>query len=156
MAAIFGRRRRIRAAYEALCAAMAAADGASGVAAERARRRHLEALVELWLREAGIDGAAADPALRARALKKLEAEKGFRIHLTVYLAVIGLLTAIWLATGLGNGLGYYWPIWPALGWGLGLVLHRASLGWDKEPTEEEVDAEDIADRQRVTLLANPA
>ncbi|WP_122263417.1 2TM domain-containing protein [Ornithinimicrobium cerasi] len=89
----------------------------------------------------GRSDPAADPALRARALKKLEAEKGFRIHLTVYLAVIGLLTAIWLATGLGNGLGYYWPIWPALGWGLGLVLHRASLGWDKEPTEEEVDAE---------------
>ena len=51
MAAIFGRRRRIRAAYDALFAAMAAADGASSAAAERARRHHLEALVELWLRE---------------------------------------------------------------------------------------------------------
>ena len=83
MAAIFGRRRRIRAAYEALCAAMAAADGASGAAAERARRRHLEALVELWLREEGIDGAAADPALRglltnpefARVVRAVEADR---------------------------------------------------------------------------------
>jgi hypothetical protein len=41
VAAIFGRRRRIRAAYEARCAAMAAADGASTAAAERARRLHL-------------------------------------------------------------------------------------------------------------------
>ena len=59
-----GRRRRIRAAYDALFAAMAAADGAAGVAAERARRHHLDALVELWLREKGIDGAEADPELR--------------------------------------------------------------------------------------------
>jgi DNA segregation ATPase FtsK/SpoIIIE, S-DNA-T family len=58
-----GRRRRIRAAYDALVAAMAAADGAAGIAAERARRHHLEALVELWLREKGIDGAEADPHL---------------------------------------------------------------------------------------------
>ena len=57
MAAIFGRRRRIRAAYEALFAAWAAADGASGAAAERVRRRHLAALVELWLREAGVQVA---------------------------------------------------------------------------------------------------
>jgi DNA segregation ATPase FtsK/SpoIIIE, S-DNA-T family len=43
---------------------MAAADGAAAAAAERARRHHLEALVELWLREKGIDGAEADPDLR--------------------------------------------------------------------------------------------
>jgi S-DNA-T family DNA segregation ATPase FtsK/SpoIIIE len=83
VAAIFGRRRRIRAAYDALFAAMAAADGASAAAAERARRRHLEALVELWLREAGVDSAAADPALRglltnpefARVVRAVEADR---------------------------------------------------------------------------------
>ena len=66
MAGIIGgrRRRRIQAAYDALCAAIAAADGASAAAAERARRTHLDTLVELWLREQGLDGAEADPALR--------------------------------------------------------------------------------------------
>lgn len=80
---------------------------------------------------------AADPALRAKALERLEAVKGFRIHLTVYVAVIGFLAAIWLTTG----GGYFWPVWPALGWGLGLALHLASLSWDKEPTEEQIAAE---------------
>ena len=83
MAAIFGRRRRIRAAYEALFAAMAAADGASTAAAERARRHHLEALVELWLREEGIDSAGNDPALRGlltnpefgRVVRAVEADR---------------------------------------------------------------------------------
>lgn len=59
-----GRRRRIREAYDALRSAMATASGASAAAAEAAREAHLAALVELWLREAGLDAAATDPALR--------------------------------------------------------------------------------------------
>jgi Domain of unknown function (DUF1707)/2TM domain len=35
-----------------------------------------------------------------------------------YLGVMALLVAIWALTG----MGYFWPVWPALGWGLGLVL----------------------------------
>ena len=37
--------------------------------------------------------------------------------------VMALLVAIWALTG----MGYFWPIWPALGWGIGIVSHRASL-----------------------------
>ncbi len=59
-----GRRRRIREAYDALCDAISAAHGASDVAREAARTAHLDALAELWLRETGLDGAAADPAVR--------------------------------------------------------------------------------------------
>lgn len=77
---------------------------------------------------------AADPELRAMALKHLEEVKGFRIHLTVYVAVIGFLVAIWLL----SGGGYFWPVWPAAAWGLGLGLHGASLRWDKDPTEEQI------------------
>lgn len=35
-------------------------------------------------------------------------------ELRVYLATSLLLVAIWLATG----LGYFWPLWPILGWGI--------------------------------------
>ncbi len=61
---IGGRRRRIRAAYDALYGAIAAASGASDAARESARRAHLDALTELWLRERGVDAAEADPELR--------------------------------------------------------------------------------------------
>ena len=37
-----------------------------------------------------------------------------------YLAVMALLWLIWLATG----AGYPWPVWPMLGWGIGVVGHR--------------------------------
>ena len=87
-----------------------------------------------WQPPGAAPDASVDPRLRAEALKRLEARKGLRIHLTVYVAVIGFLVASWVVTG----MSYFWPIWPAMGWGLGLGLHAASLSWDKEPTEEEI------------------
>ncbi len=61
--AFFGRRRRIREAYEALCAAIATALGGAAAATERVRRVHLDAVVELLLRERGLSAARADPQL---------------------------------------------------------------------------------------------
>ena len=43
---------------------------------------------------------------------------GMSDELRAYLSVMALLVAIWALTG----AGYFWPIWPALGWGLGLGL----------------------------------
>jgi hypothetical protein len=37
-----------------------------------------------------------------------------------YLAVMALLWLIWLATG----AGYPWPVWPMLGWGIGVAGHQ--------------------------------
>ena len=42
-------------------------------------------------------------------------------ELRAYTAVMLLLLAIWLITG----AGHFWPIYPALGWGLPLVLGRS-------------------------------
>ena len=56
------------------------------------------------------------------------AATGWRGHLASYLAVIAVLWLIWALTG----NGYPWPIWPMLGWGLGLLGHRAQdAGYDK-------------------------
>jgi class 3 adenylate cyclase len=48
----------------------------------------------------------------------------FRGHLTTYCLVIGMLVVIWLL----GGAGHPWPVYPALGWGIGLGGHyqRAS------------------------------
>jgi hypothetical protein len=40
-----------------------------------------------------------------------------RPELPAFVAVNLLLIAIWAATG----AGYFWPMWPLLGWGLGLI-----------------------------------
>jgi len=49
--------------------------------------------------------------------------QSFKIHLTAYLLVNLLLVGIWAA----SGGGYFWPVWPILGWGIGLAAHGAPL-----------------------------
>jgi Domain of unknown function (DUF1707)/2TM domain len=58
----------------------------------------------------------ADPG-RARA------RAAFQRHLFTYLWVNGLLVVIWALT---NFRGYFWPVWPMLGWGIGLASHAFS------------------------------
>jgi hypothetical protein len=43
-----------------------------------------------------------------------------RERLAAYAAVMVLLVVIWAATG----ADYFWPIWPALGWGVALVTGK--------------------------------
>ena len=47
------------------------------------------------------------------------AKVALKVHLAVYLSVIGFLVLIWFLT---SPFGYFWPIWPAMGWGLALAI----------------------------------
>jgi signal transduction histidine kinase len=61
-----------------------------------------------------------------RARKRASQEAGFYVHLMWYGIVIGFLFFINLLT-----TPYPWFLWPALGWGFGLVSHFAAVyGWD--------------------------
>jgi hypothetical protein len=60
---------------------------------------------------------------RQRAIRRIQAKRGFLSHLTVYLAVNALLVLIWALTS----AGYFWPAWPMLGWGIGVIAHGASV-----------------------------
>ena len=63
-------------------------------------------------------------ASRARSAHKAAvARHVFAGHARTYASVMVLLVAIWALTG----AGYFWPVWPALGWGIGLACHGASL-----------------------------
>src|SRR5947209_17184321 len=44
-----------------------------------------------------------------------------RIHATMYRVVNVMLIGIWAA----SGGGYFWPIWPILGWLIGIGAHAA-------------------------------
>ena len=50
-------------------------------------------------------------------------ETSVRIHLRTFILVNLLLIGIWAA----SGGGYFWPIWPILGWGIGVACHAAPL-----------------------------
>lgn len=75
---------------------------------------------------------------RQWAIRRIRAKRGFWIHLTVYFAVNALLVIIWATTT----AAYFWPIWPILGWGIGVVAHGVSvfLG-PSNISEERIDRE---------------
>lgn len=80
-----------------------------------------------------------DGDIRERAVRRLKAKRDFRHHLKTYVGVNLMLIGIWAVTDLG---GYFWPVWPLLGWGLGLFFH--GLDVYKTPqkiTEDEIERE---------------
>jgi hypothetical protein len=57
------------------------------------------------------------------AARRRAARLGVRIHLGAYLAMVVIVLAVWLAVGLTAGAWYFWPVWPILGAGIGVVSH---------------------------------
>lgn len=66
-----------------------------------------------------------DPRRRAAQLRA--ARLSVRIHLGTYLAGVLLMLGIWLAVGMGGGGWYFWPVWPILGWGIGVASHAIPI-----------------------------
>lgn len=62
------------------------------------------------------------PSRTSLALRRA-AWRSYEVHLRVYIAVIAMLVALWAL----SGGGYFWPVWPALGWGIGVATHRMCL-----------------------------
>jgi hypothetical protein len=58
-------------------------------------------------------------------------EIALRVHMAVYLSIIGMLVAIYMLT---DPFGYPWPIWPAIGWGVALAIHAGvhKAVWPKQ------------------------
>ena len=54
--------------------------------------------------------------LREEAKKRI----GFKSHLSSYIIVNLFLWGLWYFTG---SAAYIWPLWPTLGWGVGLAFH---------------------------------
>ena len=81
-----------------------------------------------------------DLELRRLAIRRADMKLAFRSHLIAYVIVNGGLTAIWVATSFGH---YFWPIWPMLGWGIGLASHAAAVYMDGEGLRDRMIQEEI-------------
>jgi hypothetical protein len=78
----------------------------------------------------------AQDTLREEALLRLKKKRDLTAHAMAYVAINGFLVVIW-ATVTG---GFFWPVFPLFGWGIGLFFHA----WDVykgEPTEEDISRE---------------
>jgi len=75
--------------------------------------------------------------LRKIAVERLHKKSDFKAHLLAYVCVNACILGIWAVAG----GAFFWPVFPILGWGIGLVFH----GWDAYrqpvPTEQQIEHE---------------
>jgi uncharacterized ion transporter superfamily protein YfcC len=80
---------------------------------------------------------AHDTELRERALKRLKKRRDFRAHILVYILVNAFLVVIWAVT---SG-GFFWPIFPIVGWGIGVVMNGWDVYFGDDFSEEDIEKE---------------
>jgi hypothetical protein len=84
------------------------------------------------------EGSALTPEqIRAMALRRLRKQSDFRVHLLIYLVVNGLLVLVWAWTG----APVFWPIFPIVGWGIGVAANAWDAYGRKPITEDRVQRE---------------
>jgi hypothetical protein len=86
----------------------------------------------------------SDPArptvsdLRALAIARLRKKRDLQAHVIAYVTVNLFLAGIWYAV---NPDGFFWPVFPLLGWGIGLIFHVWEVLSPAVPSEERVERE---------------
>jgi hypothetical protein len=85
-----------------------------------------------------MDGAAQDEVLRERAIKRLKRRRDFYGHLLVYFLVNTFLVLIWALTDVN---GFFWPVFPIVGWGIGVVMNAWDVFRNEEFGEEQIRRE---------------
>jgi fatty acid desaturase len=83
---------------------------------------HTTAELRQLLADLPLDRLRRNVPRRRDALRKA-ARRSVRIHLAGYAAMVVIVLSVWLTVGLTEGAWYFWPIWPILGAGIGLVSH---------------------------------
>ncbi len=84
-----------------------------------------------------MEASRSDDDLRAQALKRLQHKRAFRMQVFWYVAVNALLVIIWAVTD----SGFFWPIFPIAGWGIGIVSQAYGIYGQKPIGEDEINRE---------------
>jgi hypothetical protein len=84
--------------------------------------------------EAGLQN---EEELREQAVRSLKKKRDFRGHIFIYVAVNAFLVVIWAVTG----SGFFWPIFPILGWGIGVAANAYDVYGRKPISEDEIRRE---------------
>ena len=79
-----------------------------------------------------------EQAPRDKAVRQLKKRRDFYGHLLIYTLVNAFLVVIWAITDLH---GFFWPVFPIIGWGIIVVLNAWDVFWRPEITEEDIQHE---------------
>ncbi len=75
--------------------------------------------------------------LRRLAIERIRKRSEFKVHLLAYFLVNSFLVAIWAL----NDASFFWPIFPILGWGIGVVFNAWDVYKRPFPTEGQIQHE---------------
>jgi len=84
-----------------------------------------------------LDEGRQEEDLRERAIRRLKKKRDFQGHLIVYVLVNTFIVIIWAVTG----SGFFWPIFPIVGWGIGVVMNAWDVYRSDEPDEAQIRRE---------------
>ena len=84
------------------------------------------------------DTADREQVLRDKAVKQLKKRRDFRNHLLFYVLVNTFLVVIWVLT---DPHGFFWPVFPIAGWGIGVIMNAWDVYGRQEITEEDIRRE---------------
>jgi 2TM domain len=85
-----------------------------------------------------------DVELRRLAMRRADMKLAFRSHALSYAMVNAGLVAIWFLTQ----SDYFWPIWPMMGWGIGLAAHAASVYMNGDGIRDKMIEEELEKLRR--------
>ena len=77
-------------------------------------------------------------APRDKAVEELKKRRDFYGHLLIYTLVNAFLVVIWAIT---DSHGFFWPVFPIVGWGIGVVMNAWDVFWRPGITEEDIQHE---------------
>jgi len=80
----------------------------------------------------------AHAAFRERRARQLVRRRAFYVHASVFVAVNLFLIVIWAVVG----GGFPWFVFVLFGWGIGLVVHAASVLWISRPADVLLEQEE--------------
>jgi hypothetical protein len=85
-----------------------------------------------------VHDTADEHALHDEAVRHLKKRRDFYTHLVVYFLVNGFLVVIWAFTTMP---GFFWPVFPIFGWGIGVVMNAWDVFGRSEIREEDIRRE---------------
>jgi hypothetical protein len=87
------------------------------------------------------DSLLREDMLRVRAVRRLKKQRDFRVHLLIYVLVNAFLVVIWAMSSPFGGAIFFWPIFPIVGWGIGVAVSGYDAYGRDTLTEDRIQRE---------------
>jgi hypothetical protein len=83
------------------------------------------------------DASTVENDARERAITQLKKRRDLAAHALIYCLVNGFFVIIWAVTG----HHFFWPVFPLVGWGIGLTMNAWDVFRGHDFTEDEIARE---------------